>query len=320
MSANIIISNDSMNNSSRILASKSNENGLSTIFSYNGNDITFKTENGITYVNATEMAKPFKKRPNDYLSLSSVNELINAITRKYGNADFQPVTIIRGTVSPGTWMCEDLALDFAQWLSVDFRLWCLDRIKEFLTTGKCVIPDFNDPPAAAEAWAKEYRGRVAAEKLALEERAKAEEMAKVLESKKEDIKFSESFIMSGESDLLVRDLAKKLEQNDIIISDKCLRDFLVKIKIIVKRIKVNGDWEITANAVKKGFAHYRDKNICTESGKVVYARTIYITGKGYRYILSSINGSKKSDFILCGGMFRDYGVFAGSESFNHWDN
>ena len=107
-----------------------------------------------------------KKRPNDYLSLSSVNELINAITRKYGNADFQPVTIIRGTVNPGTWMCEDLALDFAQWLSVDFRLWCLDRIKELLTTGKCVIPDFNDPPAAAEAWAKEYRGRVAAEKLA----------------------------------------------------------------------------------------------------------------------------------------------------------
>lgn len=31
MSANIIIFNDSMNNSSRILASKSNENGLSTI-------------------------------------------------------------------------------------------------------------------------------------------------------------------------------------------------------------------------------------------------------------------------------------------------
>ena len=220
MSANIIISNDSMNNSSRILAFKSNENGLSTIFSYNGNDITFKTENGITYVNATEMAKPFKKRPNDYLSLSSVNELINAITRKYGNADFQPVTIIRGTVSPGTWMCEDLALDFAQWLSVDFRLWCLDRIKELLTTGKCVIPDFNDPPAAAEAWAKEYRGRVAAEKLALEERAKAEEMAKVLESKKEDIKFSESFIKSGEKDFVGRGLSNKLFQKDININDK----------------------------------------------------------------------------------------------------
>lgn len=209
------------------------------------------------------------------------------------------------------------ARSFKRWVTKEV----LPSIRETGSYSSLIkLPNFTDPAEAAEAWAKEYRGRVAAEKLALEEKAKAEEVAKVLESKKEDIEFSESFIMSGESDLLIRDLAKKLEQNDIIISDKCLRDFLVKIKIIVKRIKVNGDWEITANAVKKGFAHYRDKNICTESGKVVYARTIYITGKGYRYILSSINGSKKSDFILCGGMFRDYGVFAGSESFSHWDN
>lgn len=48
MSANIIISNDSTKASSGILASRSNEKGLSTIFSYNGSDITFKTENGIT--------------------------------------------------------------------------------------------------------------------------------------------------------------------------------------------------------------------------------------------------------------------------------
>lgn len=209
------------------------------------------------------------------------------------------------------------ARSFKRWVTKEV----LPSIRETGSYSSLIkLPNFTDPAEAAEAWAKEYRGRVAAEKLALEEKAKAEEVAKVLESKKEDIEFSESFIMSGESDLLIRDLAKKLEQNDIIISDKCLRDFLVKIKIIVKRIKVNGDWEITANAVKKGFAHYRDKNICTESGKVVYARTIYITGKGYRYILSSINGSKKSDFILCGGMFRDYGVFAGLESFSHWDN
>lgn len=43
MSANIIISNDSTKASSGILASRSNEKGLSTIFSYNGSDITFKT-------------------------------------------------------------------------------------------------------------------------------------------------------------------------------------------------------------------------------------------------------------------------------------
>ena len=37
-------------------------------------------------------------------------------------------------------MCEDLALDFAQWLSVDFKLWCNDRIKELLTIGFTATP------------------------------------------------------------------------------------------------------------------------------------------------------------------------------------
>jgi prophage antirepressor-like protein len=121
------------------------------------------------------------------------------------------------------------ARSFKRWVTKEV----LPSIRETGSYSSLIkLPNFTDPAEAAEAWAKEYRGRVAAEKLALEEKAKAEEVAKVLESKKEDIEFSESFIMSGESDLLIRDLAKKLEQNDIIISDKCLRDFLVKIKII----------------------------------------------------------------------------------------
>ena len=33
-------------------------------------------------------------------------------------------------------MHEDVALDFAQWLSIDFKLWCNDRLKELLKTGK----------------------------------------------------------------------------------------------------------------------------------------------------------------------------------------
>ena len=114
------------------------------------------------------------------------------------------------------------ARSFKRWVTKEV----LPSIRETGSYSSLIkLPNFTDPAEAAEAWAKEYRGRVAAEKLALEEKAKAEEVAKVLESKKEDIEFSESFIMSGESDLLIRDLAKKLEQNDIIISDKCLRDF-----------------------------------------------------------------------------------------------
>lgn len=98
---------------------------LSEIFSYDGNEVTFKTINGTTYINATEMAKHFNRRPNDYLSLMSANELVSAITRKTGKSENQ--LVIKKTGMPafggGVWLHEDIAIDFAQWLSIDFKLW-----------------------------------------------------------------------------------------------------------------------------------------------------------------------------------------------------
>jgi phage antirepressor YoqD-like protein len=110
------------------------------IFNYNGNNITFQIGNGDVMVNATEMAKPFGKRPNDYLGLPSTKNLIEAITRKNGIDDYQAVTTIRGGLNPSTFLHEDIALDFAQWLSVDFKLWCNDRIKELLKHGLTATP------------------------------------------------------------------------------------------------------------------------------------------------------------------------------------
>lgn len=82
------------------------------------------------------------------------------------------------------------ARSFKRWVTKEV----LPSIRETGSYSSLIkLPNFTDPAEAAEAWAKEYRGRVVAEKLALEEKAKAEEVAKVLESKREDIEFSESF-------------------------------------------------------------------------------------------------------------------------------
>lgn len=110
-----------------------------SIFKYKGSEISFMTGNGVM-VNATQMAKPFEKRPVDYLRLPSTNELIKAIVRKSHIAENQLVVTERGGLHPGTWLHEDVALDFAQWLSVDFRLWCNDRIKELLKYGMTATP------------------------------------------------------------------------------------------------------------------------------------------------------------------------------------
>ncbi len=104
----------------------------SIVFQYNGSQITFLSGDENTMINATEMAKPFGKRPIDYLRLPSTNELLKAIVRKSHSDEKQLVKVINGGYHPGTWLHEDVALDFAQWLSIDFRLWCNDRIKEIL--------------------------------------------------------------------------------------------------------------------------------------------------------------------------------------------
>lgn len=112
------------------------------VYKYEETPITFNIgKQGGTMINATQMAKPFGKRPVDYLRLPSTNELISAIVRKSHISENQLVTSKQGSAENGggTWMHEDIALDFAQWLSVDFKLWCNDRIKEILRYGYTTI-------------------------------------------------------------------------------------------------------------------------------------------------------------------------------------
>ncbi|SHG85982.1 Phage antirepressor protein YoqD, KilAC domain [Flavobacterium fluvii] len=110
------------------------------IFNYNGSNITFQIGNGDVMVSATEMAKPFGKTTKDYLRTQNAQELINALSARLKCLPTDIVNVINGGASFGTWMHEDIALDFAQWLSVDFKLWCNDRIKELLKHGMTATP------------------------------------------------------------------------------------------------------------------------------------------------------------------------------------
>ena len=100
------------------------------VFNYNGSNITFSSENGVM-VNATEMAKAFDKRPVDYLRLPSTAILINAIVRKSHISENQLIITKQGSATNGggTWMHEDVALEFARWLSPTFAIWCHELVK-----------------------------------------------------------------------------------------------------------------------------------------------------------------------------------------------
>ncbi len=119
------------------------------IFNYNGTNITFQLGNGDVMVNATEMAKSFNKNPKDYLRNAKVQEFINALSVRQKCLTADLVRVEQGGAIQGTWLHEDIALDFAQWLSVDFKLWCNDRIKELLRQGVATVS--NDDEIIAQA-------------------------------------------------------------------------------------------------------------------------------------------------------------------------
>lgn len=176
METKVNISQNLAKDSSEILTSRSNEMGLSTVFNYNGNSVSFIKTNYGVLVNATDMAKIFNKKPIEYLRLPSVKELVKSMVGFLHISENQIVRTLPGSPENGggTWVHEDLAIDLAKWLSVDFRMWCNAKIKELLTTGVAAMPNFSDPVAAARAWADaEEKRRIAekAERLALEAKA-----------------------------------------------------------------------------------------------------------------------------------------------------
>lgn len=252
------------------------------IFNYNGNPITFQIGEA-TVVNATEMAKPFGKRPNDYLSLPTTNELIKAITRKSGNSENQIVTTKAGTpqFGGGTWMHEDLALDFAQWLSVDFRLWCNDRIKELMRHGITATPQaiediLADPDNAIRILTelKQEREALAAAKkqintleiqrdtyhsenrrlLKLKDRTD-----KIMQKQAPLVEYAQNVLDSNDT-FTTTQIAKELD-----MSAQALNKFLHEAGVMFKQ---GGQWFLYSKYMSKGYVKTREYTYPKKDGRM----------------------------------------------------
>lgn len=115
----------------------------SKTFIYEGSPVTFQIGEA-TMVNATEMAKPFGKRPIDWLKYQQSQDYINALSEVRNITLADLVRVTKGGNNSGTWMHEDVALEFARWLSPQFAIWCNDRIKELMKFGITATPQTID--------------------------------------------------------------------------------------------------------------------------------------------------------------------------------
>lgn len=156
-----------------------------------------------------------------------------------------------------------------------------------------LIPDFSNPAEAARAWADQYEAaqRAIAEKSQAE--AEKQQALKTIEEHKPDVEFAESFRKVDHNNMwLIRDIAKKLEQNGVIIAEKNLRSFLEEAKFMFRNGL--GKWELYSNVVVKGYGVYRSYFIDKYSGDRINQQTIYMTGSGYEVTLNGIKGKLKN--------------------------
>ena len=115
----------------------------SKTFIYEGSPVTFQIGEA-TMVNATEMAKPFGKQPVFWLNNQYTKGFLEEMSKLRNLSLADLVRVTKGGNAPGTWMHEDVALEFARWLSPQFAIWCNDRIKELMKYGVTATPQTID--------------------------------------------------------------------------------------------------------------------------------------------------------------------------------
>ena len=124
------------------------------VLSYAGVDIPLITdfESGDpTMINATKMlwCFPEKGRNNGishFLENQSTKNYINALSCDTGIPVSQLLVARKGNsggFEQGTWMHEDLAMEFARWLNPSFAIWCNRKIKELLVSGVTTLSNEN---------------------------------------------------------------------------------------------------------------------------------------------------------------------------------
>ena len=214
-------------------------------------------------VNATQMAKPFEKSATHWLRNQSTQEFIAtyAELRNCNSSDLVQVTY---GDNGGTWMHEDVALEFARWLSPAFAIWCNDRIKELLTTGVATISNDDATIAQAMAILQKRLDKANADKAQLEadnqqKQATIEAQTSELKKQAPKVEYYDQTLQSVNT-LTTTQVAKELGMD----AEKLNR----KLKEIGVIYKQSGQWLLKQPFVRWGLHATRTQNYTRSDGTV----------------------------------------------------
>jgi len=240
------------------------------IFNYEGHTITFQSKKGEVMVDATQMASAFKKRPGKWLELPSTESYLLELEaiRKSDRSD-----LIHTVNGVGTWLHEDVALEFARWLSPSFAIWCNDRIKELLKHGATAMepedllnPDFIINLATELKRERREKERIA-ETALLQEKQLKESAPKV--NYFNNVLQSESLISTN---VIAKDLG---------MSAVSLNRLLHQKQIIYKS---GSTWVLYHRYQNRDYTKTKTHTYTDQQGNLKTAVTTYWTEKGRAFI------------------------------------
>lgn len=217
-----------------------------TVFNYNGNEIAFK-EGDNMMINATQMAKTFEKQPVFWLNNQYTKTFLEELSKLRNLSLADLVIVIKGGSNAGTWFHEDVALEFARWLSPSFAIWCNDRIKELakygMTATQPTIDAMIDNPDLLIKLATQLK----------DERAKAERLRVIAELQEKEIKEAAPKVeyfdkaMSSKSSYTTTQMAQEFG-----LSAKTLNARLAKMGV---QYRQGGAWILYAKYQGNGYTH-----------------------------------------------------------------
>ena len=125
-----------------------------TILDFQSSNIRFENRDGRVWVSLTDMAKASGKLLGNWNQLNSTKEFLYALESDIG----YPISeTIKGGVpsKQGTWAIEEVAIEFAGWCSVQFKIWTLRQIKTLMSQGYVALPQTQQPKLPAHKLAED---------------------------------------------------------------------------------------------------------------------------------------------------------------------
>ena len=226
-------------------------------------------------VNAAEMAKPFGKSATHWLRNKSTEEFIKELSKLRNRNLADLVQVTYGGDNPGTWMHEDVALEFARWLSPSFAIWCNDHIKELLTTGVTTATDDDAAIAHAMEILNRRLEQAKAEKQLLE--AKAHEQERVIQEQAPKVEYFDD-VLNSTSTYTATQIAKEFGWGAETLNRKLHEKGV--------QYKQSGQWLLYAKYQDKGYTRTVTRSYTGTSGKIHTSQQTVWTEPGRHFIHS----------------------------------